>query len=93
MCAVDEVQSVKTAVSHCDRACGKMTLMTLLLKCKARVITVLSLKAKAVTAEENTEQSGTVWWKPQEFTQNTAPTVQVSHVVTTNLSIRSVYLS
>lgn len=58
MCAVGEVQSVKTAVSHCDGARGEMTLMTLLLKCKARVITALSLKARAVAAEENAEQSG-----------------------------------
>lgn len=29
-----------------------MTLMTLVLKCEARVMTVPSLKAKAVTAEE-----------------------------------------
>lgn len=59
--AADEVQSVKAAVSHSDRARGEMTLMVLLLKCKARVITVLSLKAKAVTAEENGKQSGTMW--------------------------------
>lgn len=65
MCAyaVNEAQSVKAAVSHCDRTHSKMTLMTLLLKCKARVITVLSLKAKAVTAQENRKQGGTVWWR------------------------------
>ena len=54
------MESVKTAVSHCDRTLGEMTLMTLLLKCKARVITLPSLKARAVTAaeEENTKQCG-----------------------------------
>lgn len=63
MCAAEEVESVKTAVSHRDRTLGGMTLTALLLKCEARVITVLSLKAKAVTAEENTRQSGTVRWR------------------------------
>lgn len=61
--AADEVESVKTAVSHGDRTLSEMTLMTLLLKCEARVITVLSLKARAVTAEENTRQSGALWWR------------------------------
>lgn len=56
-----EAESVKTAVSHCDRMLSKMTLTTLLLKCEARVVTVPSLKAKAVTAEEN--RSGAVWWR------------------------------
>lgn len=50
---VDETECVKTAVSHRDRTLSEMTLMTLLLKCEARVVTVPSLKAKAVTAEEN----------------------------------------
>lgn len=58
MCAVDEAENVKTAVSHCDRMLSEVTLMTLLLKCEAQVITVLGLKAKAVTAEENRKQSG-----------------------------------
>lgn len=49
---VDVAEIVKTAVSHCNGTLSKMTLMTLLLKCVARVITVPSLKAKAVTAEE-----------------------------------------
>lgn len=58
MCAAGEVESVKTAVSHCDRTLSEMALMTLLLlKCEARVITVLNLKAKAV------KQSGAVWWR------------------------------
>lgn len=58
MCAVDEAENVKTAVSHCDRMLSEVTLMTLLLKCEAHVITVPSLKAKAVRAEKNRKRSG-----------------------------------
>lgn len=92
MSAVDEVERVKTAVSHCDRTLSEMMLMTLLLKCEARVITVPSLKAKAkaVAAEENTKQSGGEesvggCWSSQ--IQNTTPTLQMSRVVSINLSI------
>lgn len=42
---------VRPAVSHCDRELSKMMAMKCLLKCEAPVITVLSLKAKAVTAK------------------------------------------
>ncbi len=61
VCADDLVESVKTVVSHGDRTLSEMTLMTLLLKCDARVITVPSLKAKAVTAEEKAKQRGAAW--------------------------------
>ncbi|CAB1413174.1 unnamed protein product [Pleuronectes platessa] len=36
---VNEAESVKAAVSHYDRKLREMTLMTLLLKCEARVVT------------------------------------------------------
>lgn len=96
VCAADEVQSVKTAVSHGDRTLSEVTLMTLLLKCEARVITVQSLKARAVTAAENTRQSRAPvverslrgCWSSQ--IQSMTPTAQASHVVPIDLCRRRI---